>query len=869
MTNAFVEQGPTLLAKGYWPLPIRQGEKRPALQRWQKARATPGVFERFPRHGVGVICGVGPVPIAGIDIDVSHPQICAKLIAYCQEHFGMGCERVGAAPRILLVYRASQAGWTKGNSIAFFDPTDPLKLNGKDNEQRIEVLGLGQQFVAYHIHPDTGQPYQWVDVWGGLDQVAAADLPEITSEQINGLMVYMAKLVRETPGLSIRNAPESSVHTQGGSEDDDLASFKAKVNMPFEEAVEWVGYLDNGRGDAGAGGDDYDTWLHVGMALHHEYADTEHRDAALELWKSYGARSSKDRPSEYDYKWKSFGGGHNQTTLRWLLKIANIAKQEHMLDEKRELLDRMKTMIREEKDSLKLGTEVAKKLRGLMPADTLIQNEIVSAFQKHMLSVAETRMPIAQIRDLLIGSKAPRVLAKRPMTEFGNADRMLDRYAEGLMYVPEIERWYIWTGYYWRQAVTVEIAHLAKEVIRDLYKEAADIAEDQRAEFFEFCSISQRAYMVANMVTLASSDPRVVVPAAELDKHPHLLGVANGVVDLRNGKLLPPDKEYHITLNTGCPYDAHAQAPLFEQTLLDVFSGSKEEVDFFLRCIGYALQGNPTQDVMFIPFGDGSNGKSTVFGVAQAVFGGYALSADPASFVSAGVGLQNAGGPREDLVRMRGARLVYVNEPDENSELREGMVKAMTGGDAITARGVNAKNSLQFMPTWTIVMPTNHKPIIKGTDNGIWRRIVTMPFLRNFESDPTVKKDAGRREKLMAEREGILAMFVRGGLEYARLGLALPDSIRASRDQYREDMDLLAEWLEVCCEVGEDFKEQSTRLWTSWEQFAKNRGLQHFIKSSAALGRRMEQKFPAKKGTGGSRYRMGLRLKADFPGENP
>lgn len=122
--------------------------------------------------------------------------------------------------------------------------------------------------------------------------------------------------------------------------------------------------------------------------------------------------------------------------------------------------------------------------------------------------------------------------------------------------------------------------------------------------------------------------------------------------------------------------------------------------DYVCCMFGYALQGDPREDMMFIAFGGGSNGKSTVFNAVRKTFGGYAKSADAATFLADGGGC-HAGGPREDLQRLRGACFIYVNEPDENGELREGSVKAMTGGDAIVARGINAKHSVEIEPTWT------------------------------------------------------------------------------------------------------------------------------------------------------------------------
>lgn len=493
---------------------------------------------------------------------------------------------------------------------------------------------------------------------------------------------------------------------------------------------------------------------------------------------------------------------------------------------------------------------------------------LAEAVQTRLDALGAT-VPVAVCRKLVAyrseERREPTVLKKRPLTEFGNAERMLDRYGDNLMYVPELEAWYIWSekpDYRWRRASDVEIEHWAKETIRGLAKEADEYHSDEdRGAFFEFCKISQQARMVRNMVTLAASEPKVCVPARELDKDPFLLGVRNGIVDLRTGALLPPDKSARITLIAGCDYDPKAEAPLFERTLREVFSGDEELTEYMLRVFGYALLGQPTEDIMVIAFGNGANGKSTITNAVRKTFGGYARAAEASSFVSDGK-QGGAGGAREDLVRLRGARLVYVNEPDENGELREGAVKSMTGGDTITARGLYAKDSVEIAPTWTVIMPTNHKPIIKGSDNGIWRRMVMIPFERNFENDPTIQKDPKREEKLLGEMRGILTLLVQAALRYQRDGLTPPAQVRAARDAYRSQMDLLAEWLEESCDVGPEYQCPSASLWGSWEQFAKGRGLLRYIPSSTALGRRLDARFPAKKGAKGVRARVGLQLKS-------
>ena len=469
MSDHFKTEGRALLANGYLIVPIRKGEKRPAIGSWQKARLSSGDLNNYPDHGVGVLCGQGANPIVGVDIDISHPVIGPALIAWCQQHLGYGGERVGAAPRIMLTYRAASAGWAKGFSLMFYDPTDPVKPSGKKNDQRVEILGLGQQFVAYHQHPDTGRDYEWVDIMGGLAYMRADDLPVVTEAQIDAVLAETARLVRATPGIEIASSSEAPAFSGAASDDgDDLMSLSARVGADLGEVRDLLACLPNDDAD-------YDTWMHVGMALHHEWEGTEHEDDALDLWKAYGSQSSKDDPKQYDYKWRSFGGHSRQpTTLRWLLKIAHQAKRDGEVNKKRQIIEEIRGLIRQEKDQVTLAGDTARRVKELLPDDPIIRTEILGVFAAQFKSITGTHMPVVQARQLLIGPRHATVKARRPLTEFGNAERLLDRYGEGLMYVPETEAWYSWTGIYWRKAVSVEIEHLAKETIKALPREADD-----------------------------------------------------------------------------------------------------------------------------------------------------------------------------------------------------------------------------------------------------------------------------------------------------------------------------------------------------------------------------------------------------------
>jgi len=570
---------------------------------------------------------------------------------------------------------------------------------------------------------------------------------------------------------------------------------------------------------------DYEEWRNVVFAIHHAARGS---DDGLALAHEFSARSSKYEPRFLDERvWPHIGktgvDERAPITGRTVLHLARAHGWQEPIEDDFEVAARV--------EAVAVGAPRA--------AEPVIEARDDAPLDDDVIFV-QSDPP----------AKPPRAAKKkrdeppkgyRARTEFGNAERMLDRFGAGLMYVPELEAWFIWTGVYWRRAVQVELENMAKETIRALPDEADDLqTPEERIDFFKFCASCQKAAMVSNMIRLAASDPRVVVPVTELDRHTRLLGVANGAVDLRTGELLAPDKDHRITVVTPLKYDPRAAAPLFEQTVRDVFFDDAEQIEFFQRLIGYALMGVPIEDLLAIPYGMGSNGKSTVLGAIRSAFGGHAKSASADTFLSAGAGGGgSAGAAREDLLRLRGARFVYVSEPDEGSELREGLIKSMTGGDPIPARGMYAKATVEIVPTWVAFMPTNHRPIVKGDDHAIWRRLMLVPFTRNFDRDPDIVKDPGRAQRIAAELAGVLAWCVRSAIAYQQHGLKPPKTVAAARDAYKADMDLLGEWMDERCQVNNGAASSNEDLWRSWRSFAEQRGELRFIANSRALARRL------------------------------
>ncbi len=834
-------QAQSLIDNGYHIVPLKAGHKGPVIKSWQSREFTAADIDA----GIGVKCGVGDYPICAIDVDVLDADLVASFSVWVQDNYGITCERVGNAPKTMLIYRMSGPAWRK-NTSSWFTDTDGVK-------QRLEILGKGQQFVAYHIHPDTGQPYDWVDFLGGLEANHVLDLPSISAADVIDIIAQFEQMAADA-GL-IADGETSTKLMRAKADPEDFTA-NIKVGLSIKEAKDLLAHID---------ASDYDKWLQVGMALHHEFDGGTDALALYDEWSATAHNYSSIE--DITKRWDSFGG--DGITARTLIKWGNEANAKYERSIKHALLDTYLSDIESSEDVFELADEVLTAIGKQLSKNDVVSIKAVRDAAKKKADSLGYPLTVKEI-DAKLGVKRDRgqdeLEAQTELTEFGNAKRMLDDHRDTIMFVAETESWYTWEGNYWRRASHTDIERLAKQTLTDMVKDFDSLGLMSKDEQFDFIRQSLNARMVSNMVKLIRSEDDVLINITELDNNKMLFGVANGAIDLTTGKLLPADPHDRITIASDVDYIPSAKCPVFEQTLKDVFCDDGDMIDFFQRLVGYTMLGTPNEDIIVIPYGSGSNGKSTVLGAIRDVFADHAKTAANETFMGSKFG-GGGGGPREDILRLMGSRFVYVSEPDENSALREGLVKAMTGGEAMPARAAYARATVEVMPTWTVFMPTNHKPIIKGDDHGIWRRILPIPFERNFDNDPDVVKDKDRGEKLAAEKTGILAWCVRGALEYQRIGLAIPDKIQAARDEYKADMDLLADWINDCCEIGPKQWSGSTEIWKSWEQYANERGELRYIPNARSLGKRLSSRgFTSFKNAHGYRGRgfNGIAVKSDF-----
>jgi putative DNA primase/helicase len=356
------------------------------------------------------------------------------------------------------------------------------------------------------------------------------------------------------------------------------------------------------------------------------------------------------------------------------------------------------------------------------------------------------------------------------------------------------------------------------------------------------------------MVSLAESEAAVVLPANNLDSDPWVLGVQNGAVELKTGKFRPARREDLITKRANVVFDQKVQCPNWLKFLDTVTGGDVPLQSYIQRVVGYTLTGSVREEVMCVLYGTGNNGKSTFRETIHSLLGNYALAADAGLLIER----KTPGGATPELARLRGRRLVSINETSENDHLNEARVKFITSQDKITARNLY-QGFFDFDPSHKTFLTTNHKPIIRGTDIGIWRRIHLLPFTVAIPP-AKVEKDF-REQRLMPELSGILNWALAGLADYCKQGLNAPEKVTASTENYRQDMDVVGQWIAERCEVDPNATVPTSLAFNDYFQWAADEvGWQ--LKKLTFRRNISDRGFPAETGTHGQRMIRGLRLKS-------
>ncbi len=437
----------------------------------------------------------------------------------------------------------------------------------------------------------------------------------------------------------------------------------------------------------------------------------------------------------------------------------------------------------------------------------------------------------------------------------GNAGRFTDAYGEVVRYSYVRKNWYYYNDKTWTIDQAGKIKSLVDDVLEKMKQEPVyvsdDMDEEKAQEFLrKHIKTSRGSNGKTNM--LKESQHLLPIQPESFDRDNHLINVQNGYIDLKTGTLHDHDKDKFFTKIATVEYTDKIDCPLWDDFLMQIFDGNRPLINYMQRAVGYSLSGSIQEQMLFILHGNGRNGKSVFLDIITEMLGNYTVNIQPQTIMVK----PQSGGANSDIARLQGARLVTSTEPNDGMRFDEGLVKQLTGGDKVTARFLYG-DEFDFDPEFKLWMATNHKPIIRGTDDGIWRRLAVIPFTVQI---PEHQVDKHLKYKLRGEMKAILNWAVEGYQEWQRIGLSEPDVIKQQRKEYRTEMDAVELFIDECCIRRESEREKAKDLYNVYRDWAKNNS--QYLMNSTKFGKEMGNKFQ-KIRSNGSWY-VGLKLKSEF-----
>lgn len=430
-------------------------------------------------------------------------------------------------------------------------------------------------------------------------------------------------------------------------------------------------------------------------------------------------------------------------------------------------------------------------------------------------------------------------------------------------------RWYVWRGYYWSEDL-VEEALAAIDYVVEVYereaqrwawirlkaskendKDSGKEAEAKQRRFLSRIAALQVLKRKRDILVLAAAGEHSLGMAGEeWDSDPWLLGCVNGTIDLRNGVFRSGKQSDYIKTVCPTPWQGlEAKAPIFESFLKDTFDSNTELISYVQRFFGYAITGQVSEHIMAIFCGHGRNGKGTLLEIIGHVLGPLA-GPIKAEMLLKQAQPRSSGSPDSDIIKLRGKRMVWASETDEGRLLNHGKVKWLTGGDTLCGREPYARREVQFTPTHKLVMVTNYKPKVDPNDFAMWQRIHLVPFTQSFVDEPHHSNEQRRNphllEQLRSEAPGILAWLVRGCMAWQREGLRPPATVKAATKRYREEEDILGQYLEERCFRSPQASVQAGKLYADYRAWCQEMG--HTPDNNTIFGKYMRGCFETTEG---------------------
>jgi len=440
-----------------------------------------------------------------------------------------------------------------------------------------------------------------------------------------------------------------------------------------------------------------------------------------------------------------------------------------------------------------------------------------------------------------------------PMTDAGNAERLKAQYGDVIRYCATYNSWYLWNGKVWVRDDAGKMLIIATNVARSIHREAADaMTPDQSRALSRWAIYSESLH--ARKAMIDSAAPHISVVPGEFDSYAELFNCRNGTLNLTIMNFYPHRKEDMLTKQAAVDYDPAAECPQWISHLNLLFAGDTEYLAGFQAMCGYTLLGSNPQQLMFILYGKGRNGKSKTIEVLARIFANYAVNIASDSLMA-----KRFETTRSDLARLSGARFATAAEGAEGARMDESIIKQITGEYAITVRKLY-ENEFEFCPVAKIWLTTNHEPNIAGTDDGIWRRLWMLPFVVQIPED---KCDPDIAMKLLSESSEILNWCLAGLTRYYANGnrLVQPRKVSQATANLRTVSDTVGLFLATECTLDPGCKVSRMTMNEMFEKWCGEEGYRQNISKKKLFSSLRELGVIDGGKSGIERYWSGIRMK--------
>ncbi len=439
------------------------------------------------------------------------------------------------------------------------------------------------------------------------------------------------------------------------------------------------------------------------------------------------------------------------------------------------------------------------------------------------------------------------------LTDAGNAERLIAMFGDVVRYCSTFNSWFLWNGRTWMRDDAGRMLIIATGVARSIHRDAAEAPTADRSRALSRWAIFSES-LHARKAMIDSAAPHIPVLPGEFDCHPELFNCRNGTLDLATMTFREHRREDMLTRMAAVDYDPAATCPQWLEHLNLIFGGDADYLSGFQSMCGYTLLGTNPQQIMFILYGRGRNGKSKTIEVLARIFADYAVNIASDSLMA-----KRFETTRSDLARLAGARFATAAEGTEGARMDESIIKQITGEYAITVRKLY-ENEFEFTPVAKIWMTTNHEPRIPETGDGIWRRLWMVPFAVQI---PEEKCDPDIAGKLLTESSGILNWCLEGLKRYRGQGnrLVQPKKVSQATANLRTVNDTVGLFLAMECVVEPGSRISRMAMNETFEKWCEEEGYRHHVskkKLFTAL-RDMGVSDGGKSGT--DRFWSGIRLK--------